>query len=416
MTHGPMKPANILFVHGNNDLYGADAFLLEIVKRLDRARFYPIVVLPTDVRHINRLSVELESNGVEYRFIRMGVMRRRYFKPFRILQYLAELLIGIVSLAFLIRRRNVAAVHSNTSAVTAGAFAAFLTRTPHLWHVHEILVEPVRLRRAMHWLVPRMSQVVLCVSNAVRDHIAADQPSQAHKLLVIYNGIDVDRFAPAARPMRVRDEFGIDGDAPLVGMVGKVCRWKGQIVFAAAARHVLARFPQARFLAVGGVFDKERHYMDQFRAEVARLDMSNVFHIVDFRKDVRDVMNSCDVFVLPSTLPDPCPSVVLEAMAAGKPVIATAHGGPVEQVVDGQTGYLVRPGDAEDLAAAICKLLADPVAIRNMGQEGRRRAYQHFTISRFMRDVEGVYGDLCGFVPCVLNPESGARENTQVRL
>ncbi len=387
-------PANILFVHNNNDLYGADAFLLEIIKRLDRRRFCPIVVLPEDVRHINRLSVELEKNGIEYKFLRLGVMRRKYFTPLRILQYFADLLMGVFALAALIRRRKVAAVHSNTITVVAGALAALLTRTPHLWHIHEIIVDPAWMRRAMHWLVPRMSRVVVCVSNAVRNHISADNPARAHKLQVIHVGIDAERFSAKAASERIRAEFGIDQEAALVGMVGKVCRWKGQLVFASAARRVLERFPQTHFLAVGGVFDKEQYYMDRFRSEVQRLGVAHAFHIADFRKDIRDVMDAFDVFVLPSTQPDPCPAVVLEAMAAGKPVIATAHGGPLEIVVHGETGYLVPPNDAEELAARINELLETPHVRKAFGEAARRRVQQHFHIRRFMIEIESLYAEL----------------------
>ena len=394
MTHGPMKPANILFVHGNNDLYGADAFLLEIVKRLDRSRFHPIVILPEDMRHINRLSVELEKNGIEYEFLRLGVMRRKYFNAVAIFPFAFQLLMAIVAIVRIIRRRNIVIVHSNTLTVLAGAFAASLTRTPHLWHVHEILVEPPAMRRLLHAIAPRFTSVILCVSNAVRDHIAADQPVFVHKLRVIYVGIDAERFADPAAGERVRQEFGIAPGVPLIGMVGKVCRWKGQLVFAAAAARILRQFPQAQFAAVGGVFDTERELMVQFRSEVERLGLTHAFQIHDFRPDIRGVMNAYDIFVLPSTQPDPCPTVVLEAMAAGKPVIATAHGGPLEQVVDGETGYLVRPNDSEDIAGAISKMLAKRDMLKSMGEAGRRRVMAHFHIKGFMAGLQSLYNEL----------------------
>jgi glycosyltransferase involved in cell wall biosynthesis len=410
-----INATNILFVHNNNDLYGADTFLLEILKRLDRTRFRPLVVLPADVRHINRLSVELEKNRIEYRFIRLGVMRRKYFTPIKIVRFFVELLVGITTLVWMIRRRNVAIVHSNTITVTAGAFAAFLTGTPHVWHIHEILVDPVPLRRGLHWLVPRFATVVLCVSNAVRNHIAADQPSQAHKLRVIHVGIEAERFAKNVDGSRVRMEFGISPEAPLIGMVGKVCRWKGQLVFAAAARRVLECFPRARFLAVGGVFDDERHYMERFRSEVESLGIAHAFHIGDFRLDIPGVMDAFDVFVLPSTRPDPCPAVVLEAMAASKPVIATAHGGPVEILLDGETGHLVPPADPEGLAEGICRLLRNPGAMECMGEAGRRRVWQQFHIRRFMAEIESLYAELSKPNLAVPRTESELEAKAQLR-
>src|SRR5580698_9905900 len=117
---------NILFVHHSNDLYGADIVLLETVKHLDRSRFSPLVILPTDSFHIGRLAPRLAEANAEVIFLPLAVMRRKYFKPGRVAGYFFELVGAVRSLRRIIRQREIHLVHTNTLAVTAGAFAAKL--------------------------------------------------------------------------------------------------------------------------------------------------------------------------------------------------------------------------------------------------------------------------------------------------
>src|SRR5258708_22414471 len=98
MNRNIPEPKTILFVHNNNDLYGAEVVLLDLLKRLDRNNFHPIVVLPTDTKHINRLSVRLEQEGIEYHFTRMAVIRRKYFHVLGALRYVRDLFLVTLNL------------------------------------------------------------------------------------------------------------------------------------------------------------------------------------------------------------------------------------------------------------------------------------------------------------------------------
>ena len=120
LMNSEREPAKIPFVHGNNDLYGGDIALLELIKRLDRKRFRPLVVLPNDTRHINRLSAKLAQEGIACRFVRMAVIRRKYLAASGLIMLAVNFVAGVVALMYLIWRNQVALVHSNTIAVPCG--------------------------------------------------------------------------------------------------------------------------------------------------------------------------------------------------------------------------------------------------------------------------------------------------------
>jgi glycosyltransferase involved in cell wall biosynthesis len=388
------SPQNILVVHNNNDLYGAEKVLLELLSRLDRSRFNPIVVLPTDTRHINRLSPELARLNIECCFIPLGVLRRKYFKLQRLPLFGIEVLAGVRQLVKLIRQRKIAMVHTNTNTVLSSALAARLTGVPHVWSIHELMVEPPSVRNVLHYLIPRLSTRVVTVSKAVRDHMLKDAPKFKDRFAFVQGGIDVDPFLNATGRQRVRDEWGVRDDEVLIGMAGRVTRWKGQSVFIQAARIIARRHPQVKFVAVGGVFDTEKFYMERFQQEVREAGLADQFTINDFRSDMPDVFAAYDIFVLPSTLPEPFGLVVIEAMAAGKPVVATAPGGPSETVAEGETGYLVPPSDPQAIAAALEKFLANPQERARAGEAGRSRACELFSLPRYVKEFEDLYASL----------------------
>src|SRR5438270_3165286 len=390
----PAAPQPILVVHNNNDLYGGDKVLLELLSRLDRTRFVPFVVLPADTRHINRFSPHLDKLGIEYGFLPLGILRRRYFKLWRLPRFAFEVMAGARALRKIIKERKIALVHTNTNTILASAIAARITRLPHIWSIHELVLEPALVRSSLHFLNPRMATKVVTVSGAVRDHMLKDAPQFADRFEFIPGSIDVQPFLNAGGRSRVRGEWRVDDDELLVGMAGRVTRWKGQSVFAEMAKLLLQRYPKVKFAAVGGVFDTETEYMERFKEQVRTLGIERNFIIEDFRVDMPDVFAAFDIFVLPSTLPEPFGLVVLEAMASGKPVVATAPGGPSETVIDGETGYLVDPSDPKGTAAAVEKLLVDPERRARMGAAGRKRVCEVFSLPRYVKDFEDLYARL----------------------
>lgn len=385
-------PRTILYVHASDEMYGADRILLQIVERLDRQRFRPIVVLPNDIPYPGLLSEALSERQIEFVHLELAVLRRQYLTPLGALAFLWRLLVSTFALIRLIRQESVDLVHSNTTAVIPGAFAARLTKTPHLWHVHEIIMNPRFLWRLTSWLLPRLSNQVVAVSGATRDHLCAGDRRNEQKAIVIHNSIDISRFAGSEGLGRhVRREWGIAPEQPLVGMLGRISHWKGQDYFLQVASLVARDHPEARFAIVGGIFPGQEERIEELKDQALRLGLSSSVIFSDFRSDVPAALDAYDVFVLPSTLPDPFPTVILEAMAAGKPVVANAHGGSVEMVDHQVTGFLVDPGQPDTMALAIKHLIQNVEQRRDMGQRGRGRLESLFSMESFIEKWVTLY-------------------------
>ena len=389
------RPDTVLYIHSSDEMYGADRVLLQLIDLLDKRRFRPIVVVPNDVPYQGQLSQALREREVETVQMKTAVLRRKYFTPYGMLVYFWRLIVSTLALVSLIRRESVSLVHSNTSAVIPGALAARLAGRPHVWHVHEILVRPRALWRFTSWLLPRLSDRVVAVSGPARDHLCAGDRRNEDKAIVIHNGVDVSAFTQDDRPgQAVRQEWGVQPNQPLVGMIGRVSSWKGQGHFLKSVALVVKSHPEARFALVGGTFPGQEHLVNDLKELITQLELDSSVILSDFRSDVPAVLDAYDVFVLPSIQPDPLPTVVLEAMAAGTPVVANAHGGSIEMVEHQVTGLLVQPDRPEKMAVAINRLLDNPEERRNMGQRGRERVETFFSLETFVANWMTLYDTL----------------------
>jgi len=228
---------------------------------------------------------------------------------------------------------------------------------------------------------------LITVSDALRRDLLVLRPNLASKTVTIHNGIDT-RAAPARDAAEVRRSLEIPGGVPLVGMVARLAPQKGIGDFIHAARAVLREVPSARFLIGGeGPLRKEAESL------LRELQIEGRLRLLGKVDSARELIAALDVLVVASTS-EGSSLVAMEAMAAGKPVVATAVGGVPELVVNGETGVLVRPREPEALAGAILSLLQQPERAQHLGERGRRRAAQHFDVAHMLERTEAVYADL----------------------
>jgi glycosyltransferase involved in cell wall biosynthesis len=218
---------------------------------------------------------------------------------------------------------------------------------------------------------------IICNSRAT----AADFGAVAGRVSVIPIGVDSGRFS-AERKER-------NGHA-VIGMVARFAPIKGQHIFVQAAQGLAASHPNAEFVLAGAPLFGEEQYEMEVR-EVVRSAGGRSVRFLGFVDDVPALMTKLDLVVSPSTQPEGFGQSIVEAMCSGKPVIASAAGGPTELIEDGVTGRLVPPGDVHALARAISELLDNPVESEAMGRRARERAVKLYDIRETTRLVEAVY-------------------------
>lgn len=226
-----------------------------------------------------------------------------------------------------------------------------------------------RLWRGLGWLA-RPTIVYTSETDRQRDG--------RHPSVVVPLGIELDRFSGAEPALR--------HDGPIVGNVARLAKQKGQAVLIDAAPGVLARYPDARFVLVG-----EGELRGELEARVRALGLTDRFLFTGERDDVPELLASFDVFAFPSLFEGLCLAVI-EAQAAGVPVVATPVGGIRETVVPGETGVLVPPRDPAALATAIVRLLEDRYEAGRLAQEARRRALDRYAVGQMVDATIALYG------------------------
>jgi lipopolysaccharide/colanic/teichoic acid biosynthesis glycosyltransferase/glycosyltransferase involved in cell wall biosynthesis len=294
----------------------------------------------------------------------------------------------------LMKRERFDIVHVHTPVAAAlGRVAAWMAGTPviiytaHGFYFHDNMSAWVR--RLIIWaekFLCRTTHLVFTQShedavNAVREGICSDD-----RVICIGNGIDIRCFTNQSN--RTRTNLGLSPEDKVVGFVGRLVGEKGILELIEAMRPVVKTIPEAKLLIVGDRLDSDRD--KKTKQVIANLladdDLASHILFTGFIDEVPKAMAALDLFVLPSHR-EGMPRTIIEAMASGKPVIATNIRGCREEVVPGVTGLLVPVKDPAALAIAIISLLSDPRLARQMGDEGRRRAYEFFD-ERMMLDKQ----------------------------
>jgi len=225
-----------------------------------------------------------------------------------------------------------------------------------------------------------MADRYLTPSQHCRDELLRYGYFGPDRIRAIPNGVDVPRPDPAARG-RIRAELGLRDD-PVLIVTSRLHPAKGHRVLVEALAKLRGPFPRLRLVIVGDGVERPK-LEEQARA----LGLGDAVIFTGFRSDVTDLLRAADLFVLPSLL-EGMPNTALEAMAVGLPVVASAVDGVPEVVVDGVTGLLVSPGDPDFLHGAIARVLAERELAEAMGQAGRQRVREHFTLERMLAESQ----------------------------
>jgi glycosyltransferase involved in cell wall biosynthesis len=375
-------PNKVTYVIPSLNRGGAEGQLSELLRRLDRRRFEPDLVLFEDsggynlrdvVKHVSVLNSPAGGNSdwARHAFGQMA---------------------AVAKLTSHLRRRRSHVVHAflPAAAILAGC-AARLARVPCFVISRRSMLDHYRKNRvltAVDRFPPRFADAIVGNCRAIAVQTVSEDRLPETKLLTIYNGVDTVRFSPQT-PVETRQQLGFAPEHVVFAIVANFRECKRHIDFVHAAARLRDHVPHARFLMVGahGVTH------DAVQAEIQRMGLGATFTTVIGTSVPENYYRAMDVYVCTSAT-EGLSNSILEAMASGKPVIATKVGGNPELIQHGETGYLVAPFAPEEVASAGQMLSSNPYLRHRMGARARSDAQAVFSLSAMVERYEKLYTDL----------------------
>jgi len=292
------------------------------------------------------------------------------------------------SLYHFIRKNGFDIIHThNTGALVDGAIASIMARVPTTIHTDHARLYPDKKRYMVaEWLCSHVTTKVVAVSEHTRDELIKYEKISPHKIQVIPNGISENEYNLNPNNNK-KKELGIQENYPLLGLGVRLTEQKGVPYLLQSMVSILKEFPEALLLIAGG-----GPLQEDLEKEAKRLGISQSVRFLGFRLDMPAILNILDVYVLPSIW-EGLPLVILEAMAAQKPIVATAVGGTPTAIVNEQSGLLVNSRDPAALSQAIIRILKDPSLASSLATNAYRRFKENFTIQKMVFQYEKLYTD-----------------------
>ncbi len=347
---------------------GAERVVVDLALHLDRDKYQVVVVY---LQGDGELRPELRDAGIEVIRLpdRAKVDPRTCWAVYQLL-----------------KQRGIDILHAHIPRPAFwGLMAARAARVPiRIFTEHNVQLYSSPLT-CFYPAIVRLATDIICVSDRARDSIQRRYPKIDDKLVTIRNGIRVDRVTSHQDTRAIREELSLREDAPVICHIANMYARKAQDQLLQAFSLTKRSVPNSKLLMVGGgPLEIELRSL----AKALRIDNDVIFAGV--RSDVPELLAAADVFAL-SSHHEGLPITILEAMAAGLPVVTTDVGGCAEAVQDGITGLVVPPNSPKLLAKAVMRILGDPSMGGRMGAAGRDRVVKHFSVDRFVEQHEQFY-------------------------
>ncbi len=385
----------VLYLNPTVAIGGAERSLLELVSGADRREVEPLAACITDgplPRALREAGVDVRMNPYPSFALKIG--RGSLLSKLLLPLAAIALVPHVLRMTRLVRRERVRIVHTNgVKSHLVGSVVRLLTGCRLVWHVRDVL-RPGPTRR----LVGLLARLTVSKLVANSRTVAATFPNlPPGRLQIVYNGLDTDVYAPGVPSPEVRASLGLEPDDFLIGAIGALAPLKGHIHIIRAAPRILAAVPNARILIVGReMYLTLGHegYRGVLEEEIRRQGVQGRVILAGHRDDPVEVLRNLDLLVHASVYPESFGRVLVEAMACGVPVVATALGGPTEILASEEQGILIPAGDPAAIAEAVIRLHREPERRKKMGIAGRERVIRAFSVERYVREVEAIYRDL----------------------
>lgn len=386
----------VIFVDAASQMGGVEFSTLYLTRSLDRTRWRPLVICPEEgelPRRCREAKVEV-AIVPRSRFFSTGIRLadRTVVNPLALASNSVSVLASTYILARFFRgRKPNLVVTKGLLSHFYGGLAARLVRIPCVWHVQDRVSERPG---------PFFAWAMAIAGRLLAREIIVDAESIARqfrplvsrgKISVVWNGVDLNEFAPNREGSTVRAEWNAGAGETLIGVIGRLTPWKGQEVLIQAFAKIADRFPRARVMIIGSPLFESDDYQRKLIGETERLGLSRRICFAGFRSDLPQVLGALDLVVHSALEKDSSPLAVVSAMAAGKPIICTRVDGTAELFQDGVDALLVTPGDAAELAEKLALLLSDEGLAKRLGEAARRKAERELSLERFTSSCERVF-------------------------
>lgn len=389
-----MEKRRILFIEANRDgtIGGSYYSLLYLVEGLNKKLYEPIVMFYEP----NSLIDKFEKAGARvtvFDHSSPSTGNIRGFKDFfkYIPRLIRDILIVQPKLSRILNEIKPDIVHLNDSYAVCHDWVLACKRKGLKIVAHDRGTRPPASLQTRFFC--RYLDAIICVSDAYLENVT-NQRLRPKFACRVYNGLDTEKFFSAGLRIsrdKIRKEFGVTQKDILIGMVGNIDYWKGQLVFVNAIKIILQQYTNIKALLVGKTVRGAERYEDKIRSFIVQNELENHIILAGYRDDVPALLNAFDIFVHASIEPEPFGRVILEAMAMKKPIVATDAGGPRELIQNGESGLLVPMNDERAMANAIEFYLEDMEKAREMGINAWKRLCEKFTIRNMVSGVEEVY-------------------------
>lgn len=300
----------------------------------------------------------------------------------------------LLNLVRIVRRERIDVIQAHLLGSSVYAcLAGFITNVPVVATFHGTvdLGEHERLLKLKAFLLDRLASRIVAVSEGLADYLQRRLNPKVSKIDVIYNGVEFSGYSGATSLM-LRSNLGIGERSKLVGSLGNIRPAKAYDTLLEAARSVVDRLPQTHFV-IGG--QGRGSLYENLRAKRTALGLDECVHFAGFVDDPREFLHGVDCFALSSSS-EGFSLATVQALAAGRPVLATRCGGPEEIIVDDETGLLVENRSAEAIATGLVQLLEDPKLAERLANNGRHMALKRFDIRTMHQSYQAIYAEVTG--------------------
>lgn len=379
-------PINVLYVNPVSKMAGAEYSLLALIDGLDQKKWRPFLLCPED----GLLPQLCRERGIQVFYLpsipRGGGSALETYRT---------LLPNAWKINKIIRENNIQLVHSNNPRVSYhGGLGAKLAGIPSIMHVRDIENLPFSpLYKAI--FINMICDRIIPVSVATRDEILRQTKILTQKIKVVHNGVFSEINGSTSNELQeLKSELGVKNNEQVLAVAGRITPSKGYDVIIRAISLLMNSFHNVRLLVIGEAWSGDELYLEKLEILSKQLGIANKVTFTGFRGDILRILNIVDVFVHCPVEPDPLPRVLLEASAYGKAIVAVDVGGINEIIQDNKTGLLVKPGDIEEISAAISRLIEDAELRLVLGQAAKENVNNNFSIEKHVSSIESIYNSL----------------------